>query len=327
MTKSLRALDLFCTGEEREPSEAPGPASWLIAIGGGIGDILHCTPAIANIARHTKQRPDVLVAGDHPGAEFLVQNPEYVNRVWTLGRGVLQQAYRNVFVTHSFGPLRLAFNAKQVRNARDWQHFHAGGLHETLFNLEAAKALLGIPYDEADAAIYFAGNLERREPDTQLVGLHAGSKGGRWLSKRWPYFGELTRKLHSRGVRVASFGTPDEYVPGTENLTGGTIEEMCRALSGCTLFVSNDSGAMHLASALGIRAVAIFAPTDALTHMPLTETVAALTLQKDCSPCEVKNHAFFASGRCACVGEIPVEAAEGIILSLLSADEADRGIA
>jgi ADP-heptose:LPS heptosyltransferase len=190
-------------------------------------------------------------------------------------------------------------------------------MHETIFNLEAAKRLLRIEYKEDDATAYFIGDLKYRTPARILVGMHAGSKSGRWLSKRWPYFRELAAELSARGVRVASFGAADEYVGGTEDRTGGTIEEMSRSVLECTHFVSNDSGPMHIASALGIPVLGIFAPTDPMTHLPLRRTTVALTLQKRCAPCEVKNHGYFASGGCQCVAEITVREVTEMLISMI----------
>jgi ADP-heptose:LPS heptosyltransferase len=160
--------------------------------------------------------------------------------------------------------------------------------------------------------------LAYRRPAETLVGLHAGSKGERWLSKRWPYFAELAARLSARGLRVASFGTADEYVEGTENCTGGTIEDMCRSMLDCSHFVSNDSGAMHIASALGMPGLALFAPTDAMTHLPLGSATIGLMLEKKCAPCEVKDHRYFASGHCRCIGEIHVDAIERKLLAMMA---------
>ena len=61
----------------------------------------------------------------------------------------------------------------------------------------------------AGCAIRSAGP-DVRPPAEPLIGFHAGSKSGRWLSKRWPHFAKLAARLGGRGIRVASFGTPDE---------------------------------------------------------------------------------------------------------------------
>ncbi len=293
-------------------------ATLLIGVGSGFGDMLHVTPTIRNIARRTGERVDVVVFADHPNAEFLLRNPQYVHSVWPLSQDVLDRPYRTVFLAHSFGPLRFAFNADRVCTSRAWRTFRPGHLHETVFNLEAAKNLLGIPYDAEDVGGCFVADLAYRRPAETLVGFHAGSKAERWLSKRWPYFAELAARLTARGLRVASFGTTDEYVEGTENRTGGTIEDMCRSMLDCSHFVSNDSGAMHIASALGMPALALFAPTDAMTHLPLGSATTALMLEKTCAPCEVKDHPYFSSGRCRCIAEIRVDAVEQKLLAIIA---------
>ena len=315
----LRALESL--PEEIEFSPRPAPAEnrtrLLVGIGGGIGDMLHATPSIRNIAERTGSLVDVIVFADNPGAEFLVRNDRYVKGVFPVCPEVFDRRYETVFLTHSFGPLRFPFNAERIVASADWRSFRPGALPETVFNLEAARALLGIPFEEADASGYFVADLERRWPKETLVGVHAGSKTGRWLSKRWPHFPELAGRLTARGVRVAAFGTRDEYVPGTEDRTGGSIEEMCRSMLDCTHFVSNDSGAMHIASALHIPVLALFAPTDPLTHLPLRETTVAVVLKRRCAPCEVKNHRYFASGACRCAAGIGVESVERKVLDML----------
>jgi ADP-heptose:LPS heptosyltransferase len=291
--------------------------SILVGVGGGIGDILHTTPLIRNLARRTGQRVDVIVVGDHSGSEFLVSNPEFVDRVWLPSLDVLSRRYETVFLTHSFGPMRFPFNADRVFAADEWQAFRPGCMHETLFNLEAAKNLLDIGYDAEDASAPFAGDLLYHPPVHPIVGIHAGSKQGRWLSKRWPYFSEMALSLTSRGIPVASFGSPDEYVEGTEDRTGGSLEQMSRSMLDCTFFLSNDSGPSHIASALGIPSLVLFAPTDPFTHLPLQASTVALALQKRCAPCEVKNRNHFASGQCRCIAEISVREVKERVMDLI----------
>jgi ADP-heptose:LPS heptosyltransferase len=169
---------------------------------------------------------------------------------------------------------------------------------------------------------YFVGELEYDYPPETLIGLHAGSKAGSWLSKRWPYFAELAARLQRRGFRVASFGTEDEYVEGTENQTGGSIEEMCRRMLACTHFVSNDSGLMNIANAIGIPVLAIFGPTNVDTRLPLKATTTAISLQKSCAPCEVKDPRYFSEGRCSCIAELSVERVEAAVLGHMTSVDA-----
>ncbi|HTT98553.1 MAG TPA: glycosyltransferase [Rhizomicrobium sp.] len=296
-----------------------GDTRFLVATGSGLGNMLHVTPMIANIAKRLGARVDVVVAEDHARSLFLMHNPACVNAVYTLKQAVLRRLYDTVFVTHSFGSARVAFNANRVVWARDWESFRPSGLNETLYNLEAAKQLLGIPYDEADLHHYFCGDLVYKAPRETLVGLHAGSKTGMWLAKRWPYFPELAQRLQRRGIRVASFGLAEEYVEGTENRTGGTIEAMCASMLDCTHFVSNDSGLMNIANALGIPLLALFAPTNVKTRLPLAPTSDAIVLEKDCAPCELKDPEGFQRGQCQCMADIDVSVVEARLLERMQA--------
>lgn len=304
-------------GEALDGLIGAGEARFLVAVGSGLGNMLHATPMIANIARHIGARVDVVVAEEHPMSLFLMHNPDHVNAVFGLKQAVLRRAYDTVFVTHSFGQARVAFNSARVVWARDWESFRANGLHETIYNLEAARQLLGIPYEQTDAHRYFCGDLVWRRPSEPLVGFHAGSKPGMWTIKRWPHFPELARRLRRRGIRVASFGVASEYVEGTENRTGGTIEAMCESMLDCSQFVSNDSGLMNIANAIGIPCLALFAPTNVKTRLPLGALTSAIVLDKDCSPCELKDPEGFALGQCRCIADISVDKVEARMIEMM----------
>jgi ADP-heptose:LPS heptosyltransferase len=294
---------------------AAASAPLLVAIGSGLGNMLHTTPLLRNLARRRGAPVDVVVAEDHARSLFLVHDPKYVSAVYSLKQAVLRRFYDTVFVTHSFGAARVAFNARHIAWSRDWDNFSPGGMHETRFNLEAARRLLGIPYDEEDALGYFCGDLTWRKPSEILVGLHAGSKTGSWTVKRWPHYAELAHRLRARGFRVASFGTSDEYVEGTENRTGASIEAMCESMLGCSHFVANDSGVMNIANALGIPTLALFAPTNPATRLPLRPSTVDITLKKDCAPCEIKDVEGFTRGQCRCMAEIGVGVVEAALLA------------
>jgi len=317
--ENSRRYSFAAQGEALDSLVGAGDTRFLIATGSGLGNMLHVTPMIANISKRIGARVDVVVAEDHARSLFLMHNPAYVNAVYTLKQAVLRRLYDTVFVTHSFGAARVAFNSNRVVWARDWESFRPSGLNETLYNLEAAKQSLGIPYDEADLRNYFCGDLVYKPPHETLVGIHAGSKSGMWLAKRWPYFPELAQRLRRRGIRVASFGLAEEYVEGTENRTGGTIESMCASMLDCTQFVSNDSGVMNIANALGIPMLALFAPTNVKTRLPLATTSDAIVLERDCAPCELKDPEGFSRGQCRCMADIDVSLVEARLLERMLA--------
>ena len=111
--------------------------------------------------------------------------------------------------------------------------------------------------------------------DEPLVGFSPGAVGS--LLKRWypERFAELALRIgEACPARVLLFGAPNEQELGNEicrmaknqgvvNLAGHTSLEEAIALIGlCGMFVTNDSGLMHVAAALDVPLVCIFGPTD-----------------------------------------------------------------
>jgi heptosyltransferase-2 len=70
------------------------------------------------------------------------------------------------------------------------------------------------------------------------------------------------------------------------NLAGRTeLREFIDLASACRLFLTNDSGAMHIASALGVRTVAIFGATDDIATGPTGPLARVVRHDVECSPC------------------------------------------
>lgn len=87
----------------------------------------------------------------------------------------------------------------------------------------------------------------------------------------------------------------------------------------CTQFVSNDSGVMNIANALGIPMLALFAPTNVKTRLPLATTSDAIVLERDCAPCELKDPEGFSRGQCRCMADIDVSLVEARLLERMQA--------
>ncbi len=70
------------------------------------------------------------------------------------------------------------------------------------------------------------------------------------------------------------------------NLAGATtLGEFIELAAGCRLFLTNDSGAMHIASALGVPTVAIFGATDDTATGPTGPLACVVREHAECSPC------------------------------------------
>jgi heptosyltransferase II len=129
------------------------------------------------------------------------------------------------------------------------------------------------------------------------VAIGAGASYGSakcWLPER---FAEVANRLMEESdAEIILFGTANEtavsnaIVAGMKqkpiDLTGKTaIAELPALLSRCQLFVGNDSGAMHVASAVGLPVVAIFGPTDPFGTAPVTPKCTIVQEKPYCSPC------------------------------------------
>ena len=106
-------------------------------------------------------------------------------------------------------------------------------------------------------------------------------------AKRWPYFKELSSALP---VEKVILGAPRDADAGRElegrNLIGKTtLEEALALLAGAAYVVTNDSGLMHAAAALGRPQVALFGSSSPEHTPPLSEAARVLWLRIECSPC------------------------------------------
>ncbi len=132
-----------------------------------------------------------------------------------------------------------------------------------------------------------------RLPGDDWIGLNPGATYG--IAKQWPEerFIELGRRLAKR-ARIAVVGGPSEAKLGERvagavgglNLAGRTgVSQLAAALARCSLLVTNDTGPMHVADAVGTPLVAVFGSTDWITTPPFGKNHAIVRHEIECSPC------------------------------------------
>jgi heptosyltransferase-2 len=125
-------------------------------------------------------------------------------------------------------------------------------------------------------------------------------------AKRWPYFGELAEKLGETVVLLGSAGDREaaSAIRG-KNLVGKTtLDEAIRLIAGAAVVVSNDSGLMHVAAALGRPQVALFGSSSPEHTPPASGRARVLWLHLECSPCFERECPL---GHFRCMKEISVE--------------------
>ncbi len=151
--------------------------------------------------------------------------------------------------------------------------------------------------------------------DGSFVALSPGSAFAR--TKRWPAerFASLADAIAARGDRAAVFVGPGEEDLGRSIAAGARSRppvlgagldpvELAAALSLARAAVTNDSGPMHLAGAVGTPVVALFGPTDPGRTGPSGSPSRVLDRYVFCSPC-FKTECPYAH---ECMREISVEA-------------------
>jgi len=155
----------------------------------------------------------------------------------------------------------------------------------------AAIRLHGIPY---------LRNAGAKKLPGAWIGLSPGAAYGtakRWLPERFAEAGiQVAREL---SASVAVFGSPDEKalcegvaarvreagLPAVSYAGETSLAEFVEMASVCLAFLTNDSGAMHVATALGVPTVSVFGATDHVATGPTGPLAKVIREQVECSPC------------------------------------------
>ena len=119
-------------------------------------------------------------------------------------------------------------------------------------------------------------------------------------AKRWPsdHYAGLARDMMAQGLGVVLLGSKNDagvtgeiatLAPGAIDLAGKTrLEDAIDLIGAAKLAVSNDSGLMHVAAAVGTPIVAVYGSTSPENTPPLSERSELIWLHLSCSPCHKK---------------------------------------
>lgn len=178
--------------------------------------------------------------------------------------------------------------------------------HQVHYYLHLAEALgAEVPKDPMPR-LYVSGS-ESEKAGALLAGEGLGGKALAGAApgasfgpaKRWPpeRFAEVLERLYNeRGLTPLVCGGPDDRAVCDEvaarltvphlNLAGRTsLREFISLLPRMSVFVTNDSGPMHLAAASAVPTVAVFGSTDPVATGPLGPATAVVKGEIECSPC------------------------------------------
>ena len=226
--------------------------------------------------------------------------PNSVNAALLAGRAGIPNVWgyrtdwRGTFLTRAIGP--------------------ASGLHQVEYYQHLVRAL-GFANGPSEPRVTVTSDARETarallistgwDPAVPLVAIAPGAAYGG--AKRWPpeYFAELVNGLAADGVQCVMVGTAADAGTGTSversakasrsivNLVGRTdLSALAGVLANCRGIVTNDSGAMHLAAAIGIKVTAMFGPTNDLATAPRAtsteQRATVLTHPVWCRPCMLR---------------------------------------
>jgi heptosyltransferase-3 len=138
-----------------------------------------------------------------------------------------------------------------------------------------------------------AARMQERLKGRPYVVIHPGSI---MATKRWEprRYGEVARNLAARGLAIVVTSGPGEEsfaiqtageVEGAVMLLGLTIPELAELIRGARLYLGNDSGPMHLASAVGTPIVAVWGSSASKRWRPWAVEHRIVQNPFECNPC------------------------------------------
>ncbi|HEX9860896.1 MAG TPA: lipopolysaccharide heptosyltransferase II [Nitrospirota bacterium] len=190
---------------------------------------------------------------------------------------------------------------KSVKVAKETKEKHQVYYYLDLLKALGMKAHAHAPklYPDREHARHASEFLKENgvSGSSPVVGINPGAQYG--VAKKWypeRYADVADRLVREYGARVVIFGGPgDVAAAGTVeaamrepaiNLAGRTtIRELMAYAKKCGLFITNDTGAMHVSAALGVPTLAVFGSTDHIATGPFGKGNVIVRNPVNCSPC------------------------------------------
>lgn len=180
-------------------------------------------------------------------------------------------------------------------------------LHDVNQNLNLLKPLR-ISLPEKKKFLFYLSEKERKSAEkfwkennfngSFVIGIHPGSAGIQQDAKRWPAenFAELCNQLiKEKNAQILIFGGKEEKelkdkIKSLINnnhvyIVNASPKKVAAIIKKCNLFISNDSGLMHVATVLGVKTIGIFGPTNYQRTTPYGKNCYIIRKDLPCSPC------------------------------------------
>ena len=280
----------------------------FIEIPSWLGDAIMATPAIENLIKTYPEAKITLLGSfvstqafeDYPNIEkVIVDNTKkeknryknLINLAKSLGKFDIALSFRR-----SFSSKFMMFFIK-AKKKFNYRRLTKKEIHLAIRYNDFVNKVLNLNNEVGDLKLYFKP-FKYSKP---TLGINPGATYG--SAKRWypEEFSKVAISLSSK-YDIVIFGGPTETdiakdiedelikrgIRNYQNLAGKTtIPELIEKIAGLDLFITNDSGPMHVAAAYKVKTIAIFGPTKFTETNQWRNDKNGLIVTKnlDCSPC------------------------------------------
>ncbi|WP_320034582.1 lipopolysaccharide heptosyltransferase II [Halarcobacter sp.] len=272
-----------------------------------LGDAIMTTPAIENIIKSFPEAKITLL-GSYVSLEAL-KNFDNIEKVIVDDSKKGGSRYLNLIkLAKKVGKVDIAISFRRSFSSKlmmffinskktfSYKRYTKKEIHQVLRYNDFINKKLNLKNEAGDLKLNFTP-FSYKKP---TLGINPGATYG--SAKRWypEQFAKVATKL-SKNYDIVLFGGPNETaiasdiekilienkVTNFQNLAGKTsVSELIEKIAGLDLFVTNDSGPMHIAAAFKIKTVAIFGPTKFTeTNQWNNPNETIITKNLDCAPC------------------------------------------
>ena len=274
----------------------------LIELPSWLGDCVMATPAVESLVG---LYPDVQIVfvGSTVSVEAVKQHPN------TVGVLVLDKSYLKLRKTaKALGVFDLFFSFRSSKRSSVFKFFVSAkhkyqfdkNLYQTGHQVEKYVQFISDSLNTKLTPSLLTLYTEKLTNKYPVLGINPGASYG--SAKRWypQEFAKVAAQLSDR-YNIVIFGGPNEQdiandieqeliknqIDNYQNLAGKTtISELIKQISGLDLFITGDSGPMHVAAAFQVPTVAIFGPTkDDETSQWMNKKSLIVKQDLECQPC------------------------------------------